>query len=140
MAEMLDHRTFDHEACGHVDGVGRAVPLFDRSAIGADEEFCTAIIMGVGTADESVERFDLVDQAGGHQEIQGTVDRRRLGSPRPGLERFEQVVGLHRGVGFQNQFEHTAAYGREFFTPLDAVSFGGLKGPGERIASHLTDI
>lgn len=114
--------------------------LFHIAAIGADVELGPAIIMGVRAADEGVERFHLVDETRPHEEVQGPVDRGRFGGAGPGFEGLEQVIGLHRTVGGQHEFQNTLAHRGQLLTAFDAVGFGGLEGPVQRIMSHLTVI
>ena len=114
--------------------------LFDSTASGADVELGGAVIMGMAAADEGVERLDLVDESGGHQEVEGPVDRRRLGRARPRLQGFEQVIGLYRPVRFKHEFEHPSADRGELLASLEAVRFGGGERVGQGINHHLANI
>ena len=56
------------------------------------------------------------------------------------LSHAATLRGLDRAAAFRDVLEHAPAHGRELFAPLLAMGFGGLEGPGEGIASHLTNI
>lgn len=73
-----------------------------------------------------VQTFDPVSKAQSLEEIQGTVDRRRFGRLPIVPIGGDQVIGLHRSIGFQQELKHPAAGGRQAFSgPLALVDCGG---------------
>ena len=137
---MLHHRTLDHKALRRVRTARLAVEFLHRAALVADEELNAAILMAVIATDKGVQRLDLVDEAEPHQEIERAIDGWRLGRARSRLERFKQVIGLHRGVGFQDEFEHTAAHRGEFFPSRVAETFGLVEKRMGGVRAHLSEV
>src|SRR5690606_26417874 len=80
--------------------------------------------------DEGVDRFELVDEAVGEQEVERAVDRRWRGGAGTlafdvvaGADLFEQVVGLDRLAGVGDQSEHARTDRRQ---PQAALVAGAL--------------
>src|SRR3546814_7580068 len=74
----------------------------------------------VVAGDEGIDRFELVDEAVGEQEIERAVDGRRRGGTCAlaagvvaGADQFKQVVGLDRLAGVGDQPEHARADRRQ---------------------------
>src|SRR5690606_2515021 len=97
-----------------------------------DQEWYLVRLAREVTADEGVDRFELVDEAVFEKEIECPVDRRRSRQSGPVLQVVEQVVGLDRDARLGNQFEHAQPDGREAQTALRAHP-GDIANEGARV-------
>lgn len=61
------------------------------------------------TADERVDRFELVDETVLKQEVERPIDRWRRGHTGAVLEMIEQVIGLDRNRCFGDELQHAQA-------------------------------
>ncbi len=79
----------------------------------ADQERHLVRLVRMMTADERVDRFELVDEAVLEQEVERAIDRRRRGGAVLVLEPVEQIVGLDRLRLGRDQLEHAQAQRRQ---------------------------
>ena len=86
-------------------------------------------VVGLRAADEGVEAVDSMDQALGHQELEGAVHRWRLRRAHRIAERREQIIGLDRPMAAPDQLQHPAPQRGEPNAALSAHVIGA----GERV-------
>ena len=61
------------------------------------------------------------------EKFQGSIDRRRLGRTAILAEGGDQVIGLHRLAGLQQELKHAPPPGGQFFLRLIAAPLGGVE-------------
>lgn len=110
----LDHRSIDREAeiIGFREQSGIVVLEFRDPLTGAADQKARAGTMPrVDTGDKSVEAFDAMDQAFRGQEFEGPINDRWRDALARGcaIELVQNIVGAHRLVAAEQNFEHLAA-------------------------------
>lgn len=103
-----------------LDQLGHAfiADLLRTKADIADEKRHLVRLCRVVAGDESVDRFELVDEAVLEQKIQRAVHGRRGRIAMQLTQLIEQVVSLDRFIGGSNQLQHFPAQGRQAKSPL----------------------
>src|SRR5690625_7760406 len=79
----------------------------------ANQKLPVMLFVGMEAADKGAEGFQTVDEVVFEQEVQCPVDCWRRGIGLVGLQLVQQVMGLDRPGGFDNQFKDPATVGRQ---------------------------
>ena len=111
---------------GDQRGNVRVVEFADLAALAADQELADMGAVRVAAADEGIERFDLVDETVGEEEVERAVDRRRCRRAVILTQLVEYFIGADRRVPVPDDLEDAAAQLGKALTVLVAHPFRRL--------------
>ena len=89
--------------------------------------------MRMGTGDESITAFNLVDKAVGEEKIQGAVDRDGCGARAMLGHALDNVIGTNGGMALGHGAQNFPALARQFA----AAPFAGAFGPGDQVGGAM---